>query len=260
MRRALNHHEAVSWTRRWLTLGVLLAIPTTCNAQYGPTGTYNYFGGVGPYGWGAWGWGVTGYGVPTSPPPPPMMVQQPVSQQVAYSDRFAIDNARQNMATMAANRFREQALAATARPRSRAPVPKFDVETRNSDLAAPSPKEGRRDLDDRIGGLIDDTGQMLWPVPLDDVLTPRLAAARMQTESAVRDAYQEWVLGGKASLTAIVQARQSLRQFGLAALSSLDMAGDSIRYDRLKNQLQGVDQVLQDMVNAPAPTNQKDAK
>jgi hypothetical protein len=236
--------------------GQSLGFPGPYGSAYGPTGTYNYFGGVGPYGWGAYGYGVTGFGVGPSTPSMTVANQADVrlAQQMMQSERYDIRSAQAMQASAALNRFRQQASASVSRIR-RAPagpgMPKFDVAgTAETDPAsAPDPAA----LGQQVERLIDPAGQLLWPVPLDDLATPRMLAERRTHERNVADVYQSWVADGRAPVSAVVRARLSLKSFAQDILDSLDNRGDGPRYEKLTDRFRDLDSALQSMATTPPP-------
>lgn len=238
------------------TGAVMLALLTArAGAQvvgYGATQTYGYYGGVGPYGWGPYSYGMGPYGTP--PGMPSLTVynqdQDRMARQMEQSARYQYQSAQAAYASASTNQMRRKALstALNARKRSGGAAPKFDVRQRTP-AGAPAVAATDRALTERLATVLDPTGQVLWPVPIDDLMTPNAQQGRLAAENAVNDAYESYVADGRASLARVVEARQTLRVFGQPLLDRLGLVGDSVRYDRLKGHLNAIDAALLDMGN-----------
>lgn len=238
-----------------------LGIPGPYGAAWGPTGTYNYYGGVGPYGWGAYGYGVTGYGV--GPNTPSMTVanqaQIRLAQDMMDSARYDVRTAEAMQASMAVNQFRRQAMDSVNRIRrsSSAPVvDKFDLARK-----APAGAGTSVDLSDptalgkQVERILDPTGQILWPVPLDDLSTRAVLLTRQALETAVASTYESWVADHRAPLNSVVRARLALKSHAQIVLDALDDQGDTIRSERLAERFRELDSALQAMATTPPPSN-----
>jgi hypothetical protein len=250
----------------WLGLSAtaMLGWVGSADAQvvgYGAMQTYGYYGGVGPYGWGPYSYGMGPYGTPPGLPSMSVYTEDQVrlAQQMEQSARYRMQSAQAANASAAANAMRQQALASALRTRRRTigpAVPKFDVRNRAVVGDQPPPAADDRELSARLAAVIDPTGQVLWPIPLDDLLTQASRGSRKTAEDAVADVYESYVTNGQATLGQVIEARQALRVFGQPLLDRLDLTGDGVRLDRLKGHLNAIDAALVDMAN-PDPQDRK---
>jgi hypothetical protein len=237
-------------------------MPGPYGAAWGPTGSYNYYGGVGPYGWGAYGFGMTAYGVSSNVPT--MTINGPMPTGLPRNNlddyRYNVRSAQEMQASMAVNQFRKQAMDSVDRLRRQPKGPgvaKFDVQRRAPDLAPEAPAApDSQALAKTIEGLVDPAGQILWTVPVDDLMTPALARARQAVESTVADTYETWVVEGSAPLSRVVEARQALQNYAQGLLTALDLDGDTSRYDRLSDRYRKLDSALLAMASTPPPAPQ----